>query len=95
MMNLSKSQSHSISKDYYFLIGNRFMHPNYGVCFIDDIQPVEINNGNYGVEIIYEVLRKDRPSWPEIYGCKNVTYDLIKYLEKNAIPFNKEKYGIL
>lgn len=70
------------------------MHPNYGVCFIDSIQPVEIENGNYRVEIIYEVFRKDRPSWPEIYGCQNVTYDLFKYLKHNAIPFNPQKYGL-
>ena len=93
-MQLTRPQSVNISTDYYFLIGNRFNHPKYGVCFIDDIQPVEINDENYGVEIIYETYRKDRPSWPEIYGGRNVTYDLIKYLEKNAIPFNPEKYGI-
>ena len=95
MKLLSKSQSQLISIDYKFLIGTRFMHPNYGVCFIDYISPIKEDNGNYGVEIIYEVIRKDRPSWPEIFGFRNVTYDLFKYLKDNSIPFNPEKYGIL
>ena len=70
------------------------MHPNYGVCFIDFIQPTEIDNGKYGVEIVYETYRTDRPSWPEIYGGKNVTYNLFSYLNENSIPFNPKKYGI-
>jgi hypothetical protein len=94
-MQLTRPQSVSISTDYYFLIGRRFKHPNYGVCCIDDIQPVETENGNYEIKIIYQTLRKDRPSWPEIYGFQNVTYDLFKYLDENAIPFNPKKYGIL
>lgn len=93
-MSLTILQSQNISTDYYFLIGNRFMHPNYGVCFIDYIKPKKVGHDNYGVEIIYEVLRKDRPSWPEIYGFRDVTYDLFEYLKENSIPFNPEKYGI-
>lgn len=94
-MTFNKTQLLNISIDYYFLIGKRFMHPNYGVCFIDAIQPVEINDDKYGVEIMYETYRTDRPSWPEIYGGgKNVTYSLFSYLKENSIPFNPKKYRL-
>ena len=94
MKLFNKTQSLNISIDYYFLIGKRFIHPNYGVCFIDAIQPVKINDEKYGVEIVYETYRTDRPSWPEIYGGENVTYSLLLYLKENSIPFNPKKYGL-
>ncbi len=95
MKQLSKSQSINIAYEYSFLIGNRFTHPKYGVCFIDVIQPVEFENGYYGIELIYETQKRTDHLGQRFMGSEMSPTIYYKYHKVNASPYNQQKYGLL
>lgn len=91
---LTKTQAHQIANDLTaYLIGKTFNHPNYGRCIIDQIEIKKINN-NYHVLLIHDVFSMSRTSIPEIYGFKNVAYDLNNYLKDNWMILDKDRYKL-
>lgn len=91
---LTKTQAHQIANDLTpYLIGKTFSHQIYGPCIIDKIE-IKVIHNNYHVILIHDVFSKSRTSIPEIYGFRNVAYDLNDYLKDNWLILDKDRYKL-
>jgi len=69
------------------------MHPLYGKCIIDFVEPFKQKDGNYTVALRNNIYSP--PNIPEIFGHSMPMYDLFLYLKINGIRYSPKKYGIL
>jgi hypothetical protein len=81
----SKTQAYKIASDYQWLIGQKFIEPYSGIG-IDFIQPKKLSDETYRVVVMINAFSEY--SIPEMFGFKNPTCDLFRYLNLKGISYN-------
>jgi len=92
-MKLSLKQAEQIAANYQSLRGRAFLHPLFGKCIIDFVEPFEQKNGTYTVVLKTDIYKP--PNIPEFFGYRMPMYDLCLYLKTHGIPFKHKNHGLL